>query len=1022
MKNSKGAVTVIVTLLLIPSILISGTAVDVARIYSAKSIVQDANSLGANAAMAQYNTLLKELYGLYGMQDKKLQSMVNDYISVALFGDENTETGIGTFLPFYGSESSLSISITAEHNLGELEVLQRQIEEYMALRAPVKIADEIMDIIKSLKNVSADSNAIKTKMEIDDELKEVHEIYKKIYQTVTSLDEYPDEEKNLITYTNKNLGKMNTQFNSLLSTRTSYIQLKKDFRATKESLEAQIATLKQQQSEIETEKQNKEKEKQNIQDNLNKTQQTLNDAQNKKAEAEKNAQEENTQEENTQKTQPDGEETEEGEKTEEEIKAEQEKTEEEAKKKQEQLDQMNNDINSMQDQVNQMNNSMNQLNTDIAQKDAQLQTVKDSLEANEKKLTQETKNYELKKEEYEDKYKDIVLNIVALTTGGLVKTSYRSGQKDEEGNYSKGYWYDDRDIISGANGSTVWNENMSLTACRSNANKLVERYEKLVDKLVEQMNAAEKKKANIKAKLNTLKSQLNDCSSELKTGFTEKKEVYDNQSLIEYYEKILEYDLSGMAQTVKSTENGAFEQIKKSIKDMGYGTAADGVLVAGKLTIEILAVLATSAGFRTIEDAENVIDTFDTLRYYAQMDKSDYQFKSTNSFVLFENVNEQTKKFYDTLKQIMDDTGTQLEKQILKSLNQIVTAAKTLVQGVIELPEGADYYPVSIGSVVTSELETGDNWGSTEQAKKSAENALGNPILAQFGTIANDCTNKLLLVTYGTSMFSNYATNKPLADDKKEESLTGYKFEKRMNYFYQSEQEFLFAGRSEAKSNLDAVTGLILIVRFVMDYGTSFGIAGVNEMVGRIGLTLPFPANVIVSELLRFALVLSQAYVDVFKLRMGYRVPLMHTEKTWQFSPSNIDTLGDDIVKLIETCKTENAWKTDDEKKEQNGKGLNYSNYLSIMLLFINKTTLTQRIQLLIELNLTNNKNDTQADWGKMASVERISLSDYVTGIKMDTSVQMDTLFFTMKMFQDGINGVKPSTKYTISDTIYRGY
>ena len=1020
MKNSKGAVTVIVTLLLIPSILISGTAVDVARIYSAKSIVQDANSLGANAAMAQYNTLLKELYGLYGMQDKKLQSMVSDYISIALFGDSNTNKGLGTFLPFYGSESSLSTSITAEHNLGELEVLQRQIEEYMALRAPVKIADEIIDIIKSLKNVSNDSNAIKTKMEIDGDLREIHKIYKKIYQTVSSLDEYPNDEKNLIKYTNKNLDKMNTQFKNLLSTRNSYIKIKKDFRETKEKLEAQITTLKQQQSEIETEKQNKEKEKQNIQENLNKTQQTLNDAQNKKAEAEKNAQEENTQEENTQKTQSDGEETEEGEKTEEEIKAEQEKAEEEAKKKQEQLDQMNNDINNMQDQVNQMNNSMNQLNTDIAQKDAQLQTVKDSLETNEKKLAQETKNYELKKEEQEDKFKDYVLNIIALTTGGMVKKSYRSGETNEAGDYTKGYWYDDRDIISGVFGGIIWDENMSLIACRSNANKLVERYEKLVDKLVEQMNAAEKKKASIKAKLSTLKSQLDNCSSELKTGFTEKREDYNNQSLIEYYEKILEYDLSGMAQTVKSTENGAFEQIKESIEDMGYGTGSNSV--AAKLTIDVLAVLAASNDFGSIEDAENIIDTADVLKQYAQMDKEDYQFQSTNSFVLFENVNEQTKQFYDTLKQIMDATGTEKEKNILKSLNQVIKVAQALWQGLDNVPEGADYYPVSIGNTNLFGFEIGGNWDDTEKAEESVKNTLGSSILSQFGTIANDCTNKLLLATYGATMFSNYATNKPLADDKKEESLTGHKFEKRVNYFYQSEQEFLVAGRSTADENLVTITGVIFAVRFIMNYISSFKVVEVDEIVKSVALGLPFPVNMIVSGLTRFGVVFAQSALDVFKLRMGYRVPIKHNNETWQISAMGINSLVDDVVKLIETCKTENTWKKDDEKKAQNGKGLNYSDYLAVMLLITNKTTLTQRIQLLIELNLTNNKNDTQADWGKIASVERVSLSDYVTGIKMETSVQMDTLFFTMKMFQDGINGVKPDTKYTISDTIYRGY
>ena len=271
-------------------------------------------------------------------------------------------------------------------------------------------------------------------------------------------------------------------------------------------------------------------------------------------------------------------------------------------------------------------------------------------------------------------------------------------------------------------------------------------------------------------------------------------------------------------------------------------------------------------------------------------------------------------------------------------------------------------------------------------------------------------------------MFSNYATNKPLADGKKEESLTGHKFEKRVNYFYQSEQEFLIAGRSTADENLSAITGVILIVRFIMNYVSSFTVTEVNEIVKSVALGLPFPVDLIVASLTRFAVVFVQSSLDVVKLRMGYRVPIKHDNKTWQISATGMDSLVDDVVKLIETCKTENTWKTDDEKKEQNGKGLNYSDYLAVMLLITNKTTLTQRMQLLIELNLTNNKNDTQADWGKMSSVERISLSDYVTGIKMETSVQMDTLFFTMKMFQDGINGVKPDTKYTISDTIYRGY
>ena len=45
-RNCKGAVTVMVSLLLIPAILVTGTGVDLARVYAARSTLQDANQLG----------------------------------------------------------------------------------------------------------------------------------------------------------------------------------------------------------------------------------------------------------------------------------------------------------------------------------------------------------------------------------------------------------------------------------------------------------------------------------------------------------------------------------------------------------------------------------------------------------------------------------------------------------------------------------------------------------------------------------------------------------------------------------------------------------------------------------------------------------------------------------------------------------------------------------------------------------------------------------------------------------------
>lgn len=1034
LKNSKGAVTVIVTLLLIPSILISGTAVDVARIYSAKSIVQDANSLGANAAMAQYNALLKDLYGLYGIQDSKLQSMVNDYIKTALFGDSNTNKGMGTFQPFYGSESSLTISVNSQRNLGELEILQRQIEEYMALRAPVVIADDIMDIIDSMKKVSADADVIKTKLDIDDDLEEIHEIYQKIYQTIGKLDQYPEEEKIILKNINAVLAKLQEQFSNLNTERDTYKKLKDDFEKTKAEIEKELKELatdlaikQTERTALTSQKEKKETELKNAEDQKKQAEGKAAEQQKAAAareekerkEAEAKAQEDQTKEEAT-----------EAEKTEEEKRAEEEKAAQEqqaAQQKEQEKQQAEQEAQQTKDQINQLGNqiqglngNIQSLNNDISKVNSEIQSKQDAITELEKKLAQETAIYEAKRLESRLKYSDILDNISALATGGLLAESYQAGEVNSNHLYIAGSWQKHTLLIGGEAGAT-WGDNMSLSACEKVADKTVTHFEDLVETLVSQLKKAEKKKAELKAKLAELKNKLNNCSDGLKDGLTQPKVEYGNQSLLEYYEKILEYDLSKMADDVVNTDQKALENMQWYLAEMGYGIAEIGMtgsLSDGKvLSPENLSKLEYEE-FQDIEFKEKNPNANDVLELYANLTEEQYSYKSQEEFKVFKEINEDTGKFYGVLEEIMNSTGVEKEKEIKSSISQILKAARDLIQGEGNFPEGAKFYVTSIGGAVTSDFGTQDNWDDTKEAKKSAKNALNNPLLAGLSNIANDCTNKLLLVTYGTSMFSNYATNKPNASEKNETSLTEVPFGKKVNYFYQSEQEFLYGGNASAEENLEAVSGMIFLVRFIMNYVSSFTLTDVTQMVQAIALALPFPANVIVSELARFALVVGQSVIDRNKLRMGYRIPLMHTESShsWQLSPTGIASLGDDAVKLLE------GYRTGADAEVNEGTGFNYANYLSVLLLFVDKATLTQRIRLLVELNMTNYKNGVNAAEWRMTSLERIHLDQYAAGISVSTSVQMKTLFFTMKMFQDGINGIKPSATYTISDTVYRGY
>jgi hypothetical protein len=185
-NDTKGAVTVFVTLLLIPAILVSGTAVDIARIHTARSIIQDANQMAANTVLTQYNALLYDLYGLMGVaeNDPILAKLLDEYISVCVFGEDWNDRSIGTLQVFYGSDLSMEgPDFVPGKDLRDVEVLRRQIEDYMKFRAPAILVKELLDNL-GITTLKADIEVIGGKMAIDAAIAELVEKYKELYDAI----------------------------------------------------------------------------------------------------------------------------------------------------------------------------------------------------------------------------------------------------------------------------------------------------------------------------------------------------------------------------------------------------------------------------------------------------------------------------------------------------------------------------------------------------------------------------------------------------------------------------------------------------------------------------------------------------------------------------------------------------------------------------------------------------------------------------------------------------------------------
>ena len=66
--EKKGAISVFLSVILLPMLIVALLANDAARINSAKSVIADAGEMAMNAGLAQYETELHDEYGLFSME------------------------------------------------------------------------------------------------------------------------------------------------------------------------------------------------------------------------------------------------------------------------------------------------------------------------------------------------------------------------------------------------------------------------------------------------------------------------------------------------------------------------------------------------------------------------------------------------------------------------------------------------------------------------------------------------------------------------------------------------------------------------------------------------------------------------------------------------------------------------------------------------------------------------------------------------------------------------------------------
>ena len=628
--------------------------------------------------------------------------------------------------------------------------------------------------------------------------------------------------------------------------------------------------------------------------------------------------------------------------------------------------------------------------------------------------------YVRQKNDYAAKYTAILGNIRALTIGG------KRGS-----NWSDGAW---RTYSTGDTGL-----NSLIESAKQNGDNFKPKFDAVVS-IARELDAMH---AELSRKVDELERKLasGECTEELRKGLTERYGT-PPMSLIERYRDLLKWDnITSMGNAYR---NGGYNYIDNIFKPMldgvSYRNSANPS--AGSLTRAQLASLASTAGFAILE---SVSAASSRAAHFAGFPENSVTYSMPPVFLKFAEHPGENAEFFKVLTEMMnqpqldpvklypdqeDAEGEDAEAKQRGIIDSLLKLIDTAFTGLTNNPLGAMYI---------EDIETPDpeRLGILDIISL-IPSALGNNVVKFIEDPQRklgEAVDHILLLTYSTSMFSNYTTTRPDSLGKTKDDLSGIAFPKsitgvpispRVNYFFQSEWEYLYHGSKDAGENLSAVTRLLFLVRLVCNYITVFSVTEVTMIVTSIKTAFAWcpPLALILGELARAAFAAAETLIDIAALRSGHKVPIFKKAAAgeWVCSPSGVKAAISRVV----------ADGTVNGSVFNSDKGLSYSNY---MLFFLVAKSIfeenagaefAERTGDLIEWNVINYKHNVNANEAKMAEAledsNRFMLRNMKTDFSITTTVNMRMLFLSMLFAQRGVDGVIPPETFPITATEYRGY
>lgn len=214
-RRIEGSVSVMMVIILLVTMVFSALIVDTSRINMARSMVSSAGDLAVNSALANYDTVLKDVYGLFAMSQaqssEELNQEIREYFEKTLVsygvtseaeaGDYVAElmNGVSDLLAGTGSmevsnfldmevASDFAATKVAASGLDNPEILRKQIVDYMKYRAPMNFGLSFLDSVKAFTTINDQTEVVQAQVEAQESLQPVTQGCRTVIDSIRAYD------------------------------------------------------------------------------------------------------------------------------------------------------------------------------------------------------------------------------------------------------------------------------------------------------------------------------------------------------------------------------------------------------------------------------------------------------------------------------------------------------------------------------------------------------------------------------------------------------------------------------------------------------------------------------------------------------------------------------------------------------------------------------------------------------------------------------------------------------------------